>query len=72
MKNANGDQPAIPTTVELEKAGYIYLGLTKREYFAAMAMQGMLTNPVNASYSIEFLIQCSVEAADVLLEKLEK
>ena len=22
-----------------------YLGLTKREYFAAMAMQGMLANP---------------------------
>jgi len=34
-KMKNGDKPAHPVTLE---------GLTKREYFAAMAMQGILAN----------------------------
>ncbi|MCW5597698.1 MAG: hypothetical protein KIT80_23605 [Chitinophagaceae bacterium] len=72
MKNENAEKPAMPSTVESKDGVYIYLGLTKREYFAAMAMQGMLTNPANSSFSKEFLIQSAVEAADVLLEKLEK
>lgn len=42
-------------------------GLTKREYFASMAMQGYLSNP-------EFVGDMSdaVRAADALLEELAK
>lgn len=61
-------------------------GLTKREYFAAMAMQGILSqslsdekrgeigkeaNGLGISVS-EFIMQGAVRAADQLLSELEK
>ncbi|QDP86044.1 hypothetical protein FNJ88_10990 [Chryseobacterium sp. SNU WT5] len=42
-------------------------GLTKREYFAGLAMQGLINN-VN---SPTFIAQKAVELADKLLQKLE-
>lgn len=56
-------------------------GLTKREYFAAMAMQGMLANPkvfellvqrITPKKHAEFLNHAAVEQADALIEKLNK
>jgi hypothetical protein len=44
-------------------------GLTKREYFAAMALQGLLTNN-NKDY-VYFVIS-AVEFADDLIEELSK
>ena len=43
------------------------LGLTKREYFAAMAMQGMLANRING---YKFLAEESVMMANALIEAL--
>lgn len=44
----NKDHPAFPISVEetdrIERGIDIYIGLTKREYLAAMAMQGLLVN----------------------------
>jgi hypothetical protein len=40
--NATGG-PAFPSTIEENKPGFIYLGMTLRDYFAAKAMQGMLS-----------------------------
>ena len=47
------------------------LGLTKREYFAAMAMQGFLTSlsDHNPKYTCA---KWAVEAADCLIEELNK
>jgi len=45
-------------------------GLTKREYFAAMALQGLIASEVTASVS-EFVSK-SVDLADALLAELEK
>jgi hypothetical protein len=45
-------------------------GLTKREYFAAMAMQGFLS--CNAHDSIEDDVKYSVKCADLLIEELNK
>lgn len=44
-------------------------GLTKREYFAAMAMSGVLANMTGAGISdiADFSVQC----ADALLARLE-
>ena len=42
-------------------------GLSKREYFAAMAMQGLLS-----SYQAPGIIQMSVEIADELITELNK
>lgn len=49
-------------------------GLTKREYFAALAMQGILTNSL---FDTELEIQKSIAAlsvvhADALIEQLNK
>lgn len=48
-------------------------GLTKREYFAAMAMQGMLSNSA-LNYGDEFsaIAQKAVTCADILLSELDK
>ena len=49
---------------------YVSMGLTKREYFAAMALQGML-----AKYGSDYQVQTAKEAvyfADALIEELNK
>jgi hypothetical protein len=49
-----------------------YSGLTKREYFAAMAMQGLLTLTMQSRASWEDAAKTSVQCADALLEELSK
>ena len=50
-------------------------GLTKREYFAVMALQGLLTNPdaisVLARHS-DFIFRLAVSSADCLIDELNK
>lgn len=46
-------------------------GLTKREYFAALAMQGILASTSN-SFSVEQVIDVAITLADKLLSKLEQ
>jgi hypothetical protein len=58
--------PAFPL---ISDDGYIInAGLTKREYFAAMALQGLLANNNNYKYSVI----SAVEFADDLIEELSK
>lgn len=47
-----------------------HMGLTKREYFAAMAMQGLLSGDVNAEIERGNLVRASVIIADDLIEEL--
>lgn len=48
-------------------------GITKREYFAVMAMQGMLSfGNENVDYSHAKIPMFSVELADKLIEELNK
>ena len=47
-------------------------GLTKREYFAAMAMQGLLTTIKLSQYMPEIVASCSVEMADALITALNE
>ena len=58
---------AFPQTVEGEEAIYHTKGLSKREYFAAMAMQGMLANRI---IGYKFLAEESVMMANALIEAL--
>jgi len=72
MTNSNGNGPAIPLDFEGCKAweeGYWYegWGLTKREYFAGLAMQGILSN--HGVHSD--IAKWAVEQADSLLKELE-
>ena len=81
MKNA--DMPAIPLSKELatgvarrDHLALATMGLTKREYFAAMALQGLLAiekpDGISSADEIEFDVEDAVCAADLLLKELEK
>ena len=67
MKNA--DMPAFPVE-ETCNSESLSFGLTKREYFAAMAMQGFLSQ--NEYITPEGLAFAAIEQADALLKELEK
>lgn len=63
----NKEKPISPITNEVPEG---YEGLTKREYFAGLAMQGILSKQeFNFSLS-STLADISVEIADALLERL--
>lgn len=68
----NGKQPAFAST---DGKTFANDGLTKREYFAAMAMQGILASNVeglsNGRIDISGLIPMCVMASDALLKALE-
>ena len=71
----NGKQPINPCVINnniIEE----YTGLTKREYFAAMAMQGMLSNGeiirnIEKYDNKTWLQRECVEHADKLLKQLD-
>jgi len=79
----NSDSPAMPSviktmvasslsTIEPMKEVVSYTqGLTKREHFAAMAMQGMLSSG-DYGWSAEEFAMKSVRQADELLSELSK
>lgn len=61
----NRDMPAMP--VEELKCK----GLSKREYIATMAMQGMLSFDSSGGIQPQVIAQSSVMFADALLKQLE-
>lgn len=77
MENAEAN--TFPVTIE--DNGYpstTHLGLTKREYFAGLAMQGLLANSafeIDTDSGIKVTAQYTISAvkyADELLKQLEK
>jgi hypothetical protein len=76
----NADTPATAQSGFETMAGDIYNsdscggeGLTKREHFAAMAMQGMMSNiAADQVWSRTELADTAVSMADDLLEELAK
>lgn len=64
----NSEQPAFAAGAE----SWNQLGLTKREYFAAMAMQGLCANPLYKETNYETIARESVSSADELLKQLEQ
>lgn len=64
--NKNSEQPAYPIFNEYGHAEMDDKGLTKREYFAAMAMQGIL-----ASNNRMSVAENAIKFADALLKQLE-
>ena len=75
MNIENGSLPTVPVMDECEKIGQHY-GLTKREHFAAMAMQGYLANSLIidscTNVSVDYIASSSIEFADALLKELAK
>jgi len=71
----NADKPAHPVKPEVIQGNQqVYIGLTKREQFAAMAMQGLLAAMTSTDASriiARNIASNSIEIADALLEGLE-
>lgn len=67
----NPDRPIGTLVFDDEYNKYVHMGLTKREYFAALAMQGILSNN-NCDGKMERIANESVEMADYLLAELDK
>lgn len=71
MKNA--DEPIHGRVIQSGTAKIKNGGLSKREYFAAKALQGFLSGPhAEADCGLHGLAHDSVTAADELLKALEK
>ena len=86
MKNA--DKPINPSTsIKISNTEFFeynlpnqerqYSGLTKREHYAGLAMQGLLTLPDKGTFgsfdeAIEWICEVSVKFADELLKQLEE
>lgn len=68
------DEPIHPTDITIHNTRHVGVGLTKREYFAAMAMQGILS----CDYSIQQYCEPnsiglqSVQFADALIAALNE
>lgn len=62
----NGKQPILDNQFEDNK------GLTKREYFAGLAMQGMLADPNASNFKPPFIAGLAVDFSDALLKELDK
>lgn len=63
--------PAMPHT-EYDRDGNMPRGLTKREYFAGLAMQGLLAGAFSGYLKQRDCVNIAVQHADGLLEELER
>jgi len=74
----NKDKLAFASTaISSDGNSYHQDGLTKREYFAAMAMQGLLSNKYFQVYKegklfVDVVAKTSIEMADELLNQLNQ
>jgi hypothetical protein len=81
----NGYEPAHPTTItfssednektvnrQIGSTTYEIYGLTKREQFAAMAMQGLCANEHVTALDQSYIAKFAVMHADALIEALNK
>lgn len=63
----NGNEPASPHGAWGQQTG---TGLTKREYFAAIALTSIIGDERN--YTVGYYAAMAVEASDALIEQLNK
>ena len=64
----NKNQPMHPANIMQMD----YFGLTKREYFVGLALQGYISAGVNGMPDEKDIVFLSVSIADALLKELEK
>lgn len=69
----NKDRAAFPFVINNANGQNQFdTGLTKREYFAGLAMQAYISQDDNDECSVEAIAEWSVDNADALIEALEK
>lgn len=79
MTHPNGHRPAFPLARAIDET-MPNVGITKREYFAAMALQGILANSSIQTMSNQYppselnnaeRVRLAIDHADELLKQLE-
>ena len=71
----NGSSPITPLTDEQinnHESACGHIGLTKREYFAGLAMQGLSAGDIENMYTCDDIAGIAVVQADALLKELDK
>ncbi len=58
--------------IDYSEDNYVTTGLTKREYFAVMVTQGIISNKDGLDIKIERIVESAVDTADALIEELNK
>ena len=61
-----------PATASVSYGGTIYEGLTIRQHFAAMAMQGYMANQYTRHQDALYVAEYAVKCADALINELNK
>jgi hypothetical protein len=67
-----GNEPAFPCVNVVPGAIHDSYGISKREYFAALALQGLLALPQSTRSPRNLVAEEAVLQADALLEALAK
>jgi hypothetical protein len=72
----NGKKPAFQTSIGMSNSEMEHMGLTKREYFAGLAMKGLLSSNMEGMsidrIDVQLFAETSVLMSDLLLTELEK
>lgn len=74
MEKITGNELAYPLTTDAARDSEVHYGLTIRQHFAAMAMQGLLSNMKNG-YDKKAAVSYADDAvylADALIERLNQ
>lgn len=71
MEKTEAEKNAAAPAFGFVAGNFVHRGLSKKEYFAAVALQGLLANP-NQSLSIEYLTGRAVDCAEALLDELDR
>jgi hypothetical protein len=71
MTKCKGDDPAFPFVVPFGHVGW-HSGLTKREYFAAKALQGLLTTVFKSDMPWRAMPAEAVRMAEQLIAELNR
>jgi hypothetical protein len=65
-----GNSQAFASIAVEKNQTFVSTGLTKREYFAAMAMQAIISSPQGHEYGYEETADYAIEHADALITAL--
>lgn len=68
----NGEESAFPEISDIPQFNSRTYGLTKREYFAAMALQGLLANQNLTNIDDATIAMTCIDAADALINALNQ
>lgn len=72
MENENRSAFPLPNDVPQDYSGSNIDGLTKREYFAGLALQGLCANQFLDYKSPKETVRKAIDLADFLLSELDK